>query len=114
MQFWTAYRRTFLALLVTSYPSIAQTTLSFFSCIDLLDDSRLSTHPSISCRTDTEYLAILPLFVLLLIIVLLIPLLLFIRLYQLNEGGGNGTLTSCTLFNDPTTRKIYGALTDAF
>lgn len=59
-----SYRRTALAFLATSYPSVTQSVLTFFSCKHFNDDSFVTAYPSIryvvSCRVVSSGWSVVP------------------------------------------------------
>ncbi len=103
---WNTYRRTFLAFLCSSYPSIAQAVFNFFNCVDSNNDRVMQQYPSISCDHNSEYLRLLPLFVILLILVCGLPVMLFARLWWLNRRN--------VLFHNDEIKFVYGPMIEAY
>jgi hypothetical protein len=59
-------------------------------------------HPAVSCVNDSEYLALRPLFIILLMLTVALPLILFARLYWLMHRDH--------LYKDKDIKFVYGAM----
>ncbi len=101
------YLRTSLGFMASSYPSVTQTVFTFFSCVEIGSDSVIQVYPAISCRSDSQYLALRPFFIVLLVFVVAMPIVVFARLYNLKSRG---------LLYDRITgnRIVYGAWCETY
>ncbi len=81
------YRRTALAFLCSSYTSVVSTVMSFFSCTSFETNRYISLFPSVDCEHDPAYLALRPLFGVMMVACLALPLVLFFRLLHLRKSG---------------------------
>ncbi len=100
------YQRTSLAFLCTSYLSVVQTVLQFFSCTSYGDQSYLTNYPAVSCKTDDSYNRIKPLFITLLVVVIALPVVLAVILYRLNE--------TSRLKGSTQVRVVFGCMTEGY
>jgi hypothetical protein len=94
-------------------PSIAQSVFAFFTCVSVPNDSVIALYPAVSCTSDSTYLALRPLFFILLILVVALPLLLFLRLYQLTRKGSGGK-GRALLWSDAEVCFVYGPMHEAY
>jgi hypothetical protein len=94
------YARTSLALLLSAYIGVAQSAMTFFSCVSAGGSSYVQQYPAIDCDSPA-YRSAYGGFVCIIIAVIAVPFALAFRLYQLNSRS--------LLFKEPKTAFIYGA-----